>query len=403
MKFAITCPGCGASFRSSKERPVGKGVECPTCGNTFYVSAGNQTELRGDRSPRGSEGPARHRPRDVAGAPPTRPDRYRERDHRRTDDDGHEPVLPRPNRGRKVILLLGTASLLLFLIAGGVGAYVLFFTGGGSAEEKVRPPRDLPTDMFAYLQESDTHVWYADVRYGHEVEDYEAQLALDGVFPNAMPQPAELRYVCATGTTSKKVPASYLLAYESPVDLAKVAAALKLQPLAGNLSRVYVGQFETNEYAVFQPTPTKLFVACSLRRNKSTKPDEKVLGELLARDPSTSALPADLKVGIEAVSGYPVIKVQKGYKESAADSPYTQFSGSLATVSIKDGHIVKEAFTIRQLGSEADAKAYMNRPAPKPDPMAKYHYEKLDDYRWLHGDQFRMFGRTKTKLRPTGD
>lgn len=404
MRFAITCPGCGASFRSSKERPVGKGVECPKCGARFYVSAENQEELRDDPPRRDDDRPARRRPRDEEDdAPPARRDRHRERDQNRDDVDDHEPVRRRPKGGNKVLLLLGTTGLLLFLACGGAGAYFLFFRGGGSAEDKVRPPRDLPMDMFAYVAESDTNIRFVDVKYGREVGDDEAQLAIDGVFPNAMRWSAELRYVCATGTTSKKVPGKYLLAYESPVDLAAVVAELKLQPLPGKLSRVYVGQFQTNEYAIFQPAPNKLFVACSLVSNKATKPNDQVLEELLARDPSASALPADLRPGIDAVSGYPVIKVLKGYKESAVAGLCTRFTGSVTTASIKEGHILTEAFTIRQFESEADAKTYMNRSEPKADPNAKYHYEKLDDYRWLHGNQFRTFSRTKTKLRPDGD
>jgi hypothetical protein len=294
----------------------------------------------------------------------------------------------RRRSGPRIGLLIGVGLLLLGASCSGRGPSGAA-DGDSSAEEKVRPTRDLPMDMFAYVPASPKYIRYADVRLGREVEDDASQLVIDGVFPNAMREPAKLRYVCSTSNSANKVPANYLLAYESPVDLAAVAAELKLQPLTGKLSRVFVGRFETNEYAIFQPAPTKLFVACSLTRNKSTKPSEQLLEELLARDPSASALPADLVAGLTAVSGYPAITVQK---ESAGDHPHTLFTGSVTKSSIKDRYVLTESYQVRQFATEAAARAWSDRPAPKSKA------EILEDHRWLRGDLLHTFRRTKTKF-----
>src|SRR5262245_32679680 len=105
--------------------------------------------------------------------------------HRRRDRN--QIPAARKSPGLRVPVLTGVA--LLVLVGAGLGGYYFFGRGSvRSAEYKVRPPRTLPPDMFAYVPASDTDIRFVDVQYGREVADAEGQLAIDGVFPNAMRQ-----------------------------------------------------------------------------------------------------------------------------------------------------------------------------------------------------------------------
>ena len=266
------------------------------------------------------------------------------RPHRRQRDRDEVPEARPTRKGRGPLIAVLAGVGLLVLVGAGLGAYLLFAGGSGkSAEDKVRPPRGLQTDMFAYVPASAFSASYVDLGLARELGDQEYHMAIDGVFPNRAHLPDGLRFVCETRAMGKRPFGQYLLSYAAPVDFPALAKELKLEPLTGNLSRVYVGKFESNAWTIFQPTPTKLWVSCYSSRNSTRQPGDQELADLLARDPSSCPLSPDLIAGLTEVSGYPNLKFRR---YSTEKPPYTHFEGVLF-----NSQNVREAHNLWRFGS----------------------------------------------------
>lgn len=387
MAFAISCPECSARFRSSKERPIGAGVECSKCGAQFYITADNQTEWR--------EGPPalppnikKSRSKDDPDQRPSRDDNDVPKSNRRSDDDDEDFVAkPKPKGKGKFVVVAGVLGLLM-LIGIGLGAYFLFFDASGrSAADKVRQPTELQMDMFAYVPEPANYVKYIDIQRAKDLNDASGQIPLDGFFPNLMQWKKGLRYICATSSTSLNSPTRVLLSYESPVDLSTYFGDLKLAPLPGALSRVHVGNALEYEYTIFQPAPTKVYVMRARRSNKSEKPSEKMLEELLAVDPNSSLIPSDVADGMKAVSGYPNVSYSKW---NDRELPHQIFTGS-ASILGSGLALRTEKYTILQFATEADAKSWWKRPDEEPKPSKDARLKLYEKYRWAGGNRLFYF------------
>jgi len=283
---------------------------------------------------------------------------------------------------------LAVAALGLFLLCGGVGAYFLFFQGG-SAAHKVRPPRDLRDDMFAYVPTPAYKVEYDDYDYARQSGGRPSQSALDFVLPKGAGVPID--QVAARCTSSAALVTGIeitLLAFAGPQDLAAVAGRCKFQSLPGDLKGVYAGKDGLIEWAAFQPAPTKIvFVKFPI----GSSADPKKLAAMVARDPQAANLSPVMREGLAAVSGYPTIR---GFDNGSSSGPEAkgEFSGSLTTA-----ERIQETYSFQWFRGEAQAKAWFNLPRPKFKEPQKQPEGELEKSDWLRGDRIHHYRRVQLK------
>jgi hypothetical protein len=283
---------------------------------------------------------------------------------------------------------LALAALGLFLLCGGVGAYFLFFQGE-SAAHKVRPPRDLRDDMFAYVQTPAYKVEYDDYDYARQSGGRTSQSALDFVLPRGAGIPVE--QVAARCSSSAALVTGIeitLLAFAEPQDLAAVAGRCKFQPVPGDPKGVYVGKDGLIEWAAFHPAPTKIvFVKFPI----GTPVDQKKLAAIVARDPQSANLSPVMREGLAAVSGYPKLT---GFEHASSSGPEAkgEFSGSRTT-----GDRIQETYSFQWFRGEAQAKAWFNMPRPKFKEPQKPPEGELEKSDWLRGDRIHHYRRVQLK------
>ena len=383
MPFALTCPGCGATFRSARERPIGKGVECPKCGTQFYVSAENQEEVRADRRrERDADRPARRREDDREDTPVGR---------RRDRDDG-----PRPTRrrgSRRVLVLLAVAGLVLLLVGGGLAAYFLVPRGGGgSAEDKVRPPRELPPELFVHMPGPKAEVTYVDLERvrgaGGDSAAPEAEI-VKALPPAAGIAGGQVRaYAIWKGSFAYggfgTTPDVMTVALAGPIDVAQLAARCKYEPFAEGPKGTYTNTDKGPPAVLFRPDPqTVVFARAAIGQGDVSR---KSLAQFADRTPQNYQLPPELLEGLKAVSGYPKITAY-AIRHGVRYEPIASFRGS-DTVPGQ----YEERYEYSVFASPKAARDWFNTmlsggKARSPDA--------IEQHKWIKDDRIYRFERIK--------
>lgn len=369
MPFVVTCPQCAARFRSANERPVGKGVECPKCGEQFHVSAANQVEFEA------APPPAAPRPReDDADAP------------RPTDD----VVVPdaRPRRRARVYVLMTLAGLMFWgSIGGGVALYLLMDDGWFAPDP--RPQRPLPDDMFAFIPNPAYSVKYTDYAQLRDLGDPTAGESLQYVLPKeAGITTDQVLAICTAQASLAQSETVTLVSFTGPQDLVAVAGRCKFTLLPNN-GRLYVGKSGFEEWAVSQPAPTKLLFFKA--KSGGTLAGNKVLN-LANLDPYRPNLTDEMRDGLTVVSGYPRIEGHTG--RTGPDSlglGMSQFSGYFTNTDR-----VKEWYSFQHFLSPATAAGWGALGVVPGKARTKPEGE-LARYEWRRGDKRFMFQRNQQK------
>jgi predicted Zn finger-like uncharacterized protein len=387
MPFAVTCPKCGAAFRSAAERPIGKGVQCPRCGEQFYVSPENQAEVRPGpppapkrRSLDDEDDTPRRRPRNDEDD--DRPVRSRSRDQDDRDEDAPRPR--RQGRGRsKVVALLAVVAVGL-LAAVAAGAYFLFVRGSGGPSTavagRIPPQKDLPVDLLAYAPDIRPNLTYYDLaalRPAYRPSDARAKRFAEYLPSAAGVSLADVDAYCAM---HEGVPANALLVLAvrltKPRPVEEIARRCLLSgPVDVGGVPVYQGPLQGGgDGLFFQPAPTQ-FVYVRWPRGRSVDP--KVVSDLTHRDRSKPPVADDIADALRRVSGYPVITV--GDARTNAPGLYR------ATVSGRGPSAAGEVefFRVRPYDSDADATERMKREQGKVPARAK-DYETWRDGRFVY-------------------
>jgi hypothetical protein len=348
MPFAVTCPKCQAKFRSKAARPIGKGVECKDCGEQFYVSEENQSELVADqplkRRLRTDEDEPRRRPRDgdMADEPPAAR-------RRRPADDRNDFDRPRRKAGGKKVLALALGFVGLVVVAGGgITAYFLFFTGGGeSAENKARPKRDLPFNLLVYRPSEGASVDIYNFGIMREPECGDTPPYTDGFLPPAhgLKNNDIEFFIHLTDSADNQIPQVTAIQLTAPLDIAAFTQRCNLKQMEGKRTGVYSssGINQPRTWVVLQPAPNQLVVVNS---QIGKKPDLNAMAAIADQNADSIPFPSEMKESVEAVSGYPSIHV----------SPKTKFSEAYVTGRYVKKSGEREEFSIRIHDSVEAAK-----------------------------------------------
>lgn len=300
MPFAITCPACRHTFRTAKEREIGKGVQCAKCSNQFYISAENQEEVRESKS----------------GPPPVPKPMPRKRERSRAQDeelDGaydREEDTPRKakpkKRARKGLLILGLLGFVMVAVAGG-GAYFFFFRSGAAG---VEPKKELPLELFIYAPAERSIISYYDLAVLREKNAVPASLTTR--FADRLPigsgiTPGEVDAYCESSARVKEDLYSVTaIRLSTPRMVEDVAKKCQFTSLDIGGTKIYQGPHKKGQAAIFQTAPNRLIFVSSYSQKEL---DKSILSDLVQRSTSKFSLAADIMECLTEVSGYPVISV----------------------------------------------------------------------------------------------
>ena len=360
MSFVIACPKCHAEFRSRKERELGKGVQCKDCGHQFHVSAENQV-AKVDSRPNGGPPPASIRRRPEDPRPSNRkngPDdelvdekeaSYRRRRPDDRDEYAADKDRSRPNRrrGKTVFVVLGVFGLVVIL-GGAAGTYFLFFAGGsGSTDDRVRPPRELPTNLLAYRPSEQASITIQNLTLMRDPECDPMQIPhLEGYFPFGHGlKPEQVEFICDMPEYRQKIRVQ-AISLVNPMELSTIAARCRLEPMPGSRRDLFAGNIGLQTWVVYQPdAKTVIFVSSDIKENV---PREE-LARICKKSNEPTPLQNELLDGLTAVSGYAYVYA------SVPTNDERQFDVS-GKVRLRSR--VEESFAVRYFNSPATARKH---------------------------------------------